>query len=1083
MAAETIGIVAACGQFVEESVKIIRFSKQIHDKFQDAPAEIDAWRQQIQGLEKLVAAVETSPALQVEDLKPTVKQAKAVSEKLLRIFEGIDFEKDDGFGHKSWRVVGGFLKEDEISKLFKEIERLKALLGDQIAVININQGHDKFARVESLIQDLSRSFRPGTDEDQCLQDLFITDPLSDRDGIITAKGRRTLGTCEWIPMTEEYRSWSTDQSGLLWISGPPGKGKTFISIFLTQLLQSSKPDATVIWFFCDNKVASRNTAVNILRGLIIQLIFKHNQLISRITPTWKIQGANLFQDNSFETLWRTFEDMLEALRDHEVCCVLDALDECDEPSLSSLIFKVQSLFEPDEKPAQVHSLKVIVTSREQPECLPATLSAFPHITLGLLEDDIQLYISDQISHLARIKGIEGLPIYQYIESTFRKRAGGTFLWVSFMVRDLEHKTVKEIEHALTQLPRDLPEVYERILSKIHPASKTTVANMLTWLLFTSRPLTVVELCEAIQIEPTSYLTKEQVCLDYIQSCGHLLQVSTGRPPNGVDYRVNRLPPLIPVNTRMTELNSEQSGTSLYVSFVHQSAKDFLRSHSSGLAALNGSMDPKKTHAQITNRLVSLLEMDRSFSPLFDAVKELPLLPYAVFNWSYHMREMGADFVSVLDEHKYFFRKSSEARDRWWAWYHLEYPGKEPPTDVPLLHMACITGLYRLLEYALLKRNTLLGLLRAREVNRVWGHDQETPLHLMVKQGQDKMVHLLLKYGADVSIKNVRGRTALDSAAFLGPYAVFLLLAASRTSREILEADAKSSISHRGRETLLHTAARGGHQDICRELVEKWHYDVEAKDKDGFTPLLVAVRCQHLSLASFLVRNLGAKTTPRIKILESAFCLRERSRINQALDSLSLNLGVDINAADEDGNTLFHQSYSPAFIMLEQCITAGLDFSKRNEEGETVLHRNFWLLATHERLHLVLTESHLSINARDSQGRTPLHALVTAAAHPDQAPWSLDLRNLVVLLDFGADRSLMDAHGRTPSELAAEYLKQGLDEIYIEEEIDSSDEIDEMPCTMSMILEILSRYATAPMNVRVVDQLSEDMGNGDQPAAT
>ncbi|KAM6532716.1 hypothetical protein FALCPG4_005767 [Fusarium falciforme] len=377
MAAETIGIVAACGQFVEQSVKIIRLSKQVHDKFQDAPAEIDAWRQQIQGLEKLVAAVDASPALQVEDLKPTVEQAKAVSDKLLRIFEGIDFEKDDSFGHRSWRVIGGLLKEDEIGDLFREIERLKALLGNQIAVININQGHDRFARVESLIQDLGRSFRPGTDEDQCLQDLFITDPLSDREGIITAKGRRTPGTCEWIPIIEEYQNWSAGRSSLIWISGPPGKGKTFISIFLTQLLESSKPDATVIWFFCDNKAASRNQAINILRGLIIQLIQKHNQLISRITPTWKIQGANLFQDSSFETIWRIFEGMLEALKDNEVCCVLDALDECDEPSLSALLFKVQSLFEPDKKSPLTHSLKLLVTSREQPDCLPATLPAFP----------------------------------------------------------------------------------------------------------------------------------------------------------------------------------------------------------------------------------------------------------------------------------------------------------------------------------------------------------------------------------------------------------------------------------------------------------------------------------------------------------------------------------------------------------------------------------------------------------------------------------------------------------------------------------------------------------------------------------
>ncbi|KAJ4223373.1 hypothetical protein NW759_006006 [Fusarium solani] len=912
MAAETIGIV--------------------HDKFQDAPAEIDAWRQQIQGLEKLVAAVEASPALQVEDLKPTVEQAKAVSEKLLRIFEGIDFEKDDGFGHKSWRV---------------EIERLKALLGDQIAVININQGYDKFARVESLIQDLGRSFRPGTDEDQCFQDLFITDPLSDRDGIITAKGRRTPGTCEWIPITEEYQNWSAGPSGVLWVSGPPGKGKTFISIFLTQLLQSSKSDATVIWFFCDNKVASRNKAINILRGLIIQLIQKHNQLISRITPTWRIQGANLFQENSFETLWRIFEDMLEALEGHQVCCVLDALGECDEPSLSSLLFKIQGLFEADGKSTLIHNLKLIVTSREQPECLPATLS--------------------------KIKGIEGLPLCQYIENAFRKRAGGTFLWVSFMARDLEHKAVGEIEHALTQLPKNLPEVYERILSSIYPESKTAVATLLTWLLFSSRPLTVVELCDAVQIEPTLYLTKEQVCLDHIQSCGHLLQVSTGRPPNGMDYRVNRLPPLIPVTTKMTELNSEESGACLYVSFVHQSAKDFLRNHSSGLAAMNGPVDSKKAHADITSRLVSLLAMDRPFSPLFDAAQDLPLLPYAIFNWNYHMREMGADFVPILDEHKGFFRRASEARDRWWTWYHLEYPPHEPPTHVPLLHMACITGLYHLLEYALLKRNTLLGLLRAREVNQACGFDQESPLHLMVKQGQDKMVHLLLKYGADVSIKNARGKTALDGAAFLGPYSVFLLLTASRTSREIIEADAKSSVSHRHRdhgETLLHTAARGGHQEICRELVEKWHYDIETKDEDGFTPLVVAVRCQHLTLASFLVKHLGAKTTPRIKILESVFYLREKSMTSEALESLSSNLGVDINATDEDGNTLFHRSYSPAFIMIEECITAGLDFDKRNQEGETVLHRNFWLSATHKRLRLVLNESHLDINARDNEGRTP-----------------------------------------------------------------------------------------------------------------
>lgn len=781
-----------------------------------------------------------------------------------------------------------------------------------------------------------------------------------------------------------------------------------------------------------------------------------------------------------------FEDILGALKDHEVCCVLDALDECDEPSLSSLLFKIQSLFEPDRKSIQAHSLKLLVTSREQPECLPATLSAFPHITLGLLEHDIQLYISDQISHLAKVKGIEGLPLCQHIESALRKRAGGTFLWVAFMVRDLEDKTVGEIEHVLTQLPNNLPEVYERILSKIHPGSKAAVTTLLTWLLFVPRPLAVAELCDAAQIEPTPYLTKEQVCLDYVQSCGHLLQVSTGRPPTTGDYRANWLPSLIPVSTKMTELKSEDLSNCLYVSFVHQSAKDFLRNHSSGLAAMNGVVDPKKAHANITNRLVSLLEMDCPFSRLNDAAKHLPLLPYAVFNWNYHMREMGADFAFVLDKRKDFFHRASEARNRWWAWYHLEYPGQELPIGAPLLHVACITGLYHLLEYALLKRNTLLGLLRSREVNRVWGHAQETPLHIAVKQGQDEMVHLLLKYGADISIKNTSGRTPLDSAAFYGPYSVFLLLTASRTCREMIEADLKPSISRYHRDNLLHTAVRGGHKEICRELVEKWHYDIETEDRQGSTPFLVALLCRHLALASFLVKHLGAKATPRAKILEYAFDWRKGFTGSKVLGFLSSNLGVGINATDEDGNTLFHQLYSPAFslFMVEECIAAGFDFNQRNKNGETVLHCNLWLSATHGRLRLVLKESHLDINARDDQGRTPLHSLVAIAGDPDEAlPWNLGLRNLVVLLNFGADRSLRDAHGRTPSELAAEYFQQRPNEISVEEGIDSFDEIDKMPCTVSMILEILSRYATAPLDVRVADGASEDMGNGDHPVAT
>jgi Cdc6-like AAA superfamily ATPase len=124
------------------------------------------------------------------------------------------------------------------------------------------------------LDEIKQSFRPGTEEDKCLQSLFITDSLNDREGLVTIKGHRTPGTFEWIPNTNQYRDWEASQNGLLWISGPPGKGKTMISIFLSKRLEIDNADDTVIWFFCDNKTASRNSAVNVIRGLMTQLIRK-----------------------------------------------------------------------------------------------------------------------------------------------------------------------------------------------------------------------------------------------------------------------------------------------------------------------------------------------------------------------------------------------------------------------------------------------------------------------------------------------------------------------------------------------------------------------------------------------------------------------------------------------------------------------------------------------------------------------------------------------------------------------------------------------------------------------------------------
>lgn len=76
----------------------------------------------------------------------------------------------------------------------------------------------------------------------CRNAIFLTDPHVDRESVISAKGTRVAGTCEWITHNKSYRTWlNSDGNGgtpcLLWISGGPGKGKTMLSVFLTEELE------------------------------------------------------------------------------------------------------------------------------------------------------------------------------------------------------------------------------------------------------------------------------------------------------------------------------------------------------------------------------------------------------------------------------------------------------------------------------------------------------------------------------------------------------------------------------------------------------------------------------------------------------------------------------------------------------------------------------------------------------------------------------------------------------------------------------------------------------------------------------
>lgn len=76
-----------------------------------------------------------------------------------------------------------------------------------------------------------------------------------------------------------------------------------------------------------------------------------------------------------------------------------------------------------------------------------------------------------------------------------------FRWVQCQLNSLRKcRTDKATRQALLNLPQDLDETYERILSKVSDEDYELVPRCLLWLAYTRRPLTLVELCEAVIVE-------------------------------------------------------------------------------------------------------------------------------------------------------------------------------------------------------------------------------------------------------------------------------------------------------------------------------------------------------------------------------------------------------------------------------------------------------------------------------------------------------------------------------------------------------------------------------------------------------
>ena len=107
-----------------------------------------------------------------------------------------------------------------------------------------------------------------------------------------------------------------------------------------------------------------------------------------------------------------------------------------------------------------------------------------------------------------------------------------FHWVRCQLDTITNcQNLRDIKMALKGLPKDLNETYARILSKISERKETAKAaeKILRWLVGSMRPLGLLELEEAIMIEPGTAELNEELrpvgsgTSGILASCGCLVE--------------------------------------------------------------------------------------------------------------------------------------------------------------------------------------------------------------------------------------------------------------------------------------------------------------------------------------------------------------------------------------------------------------------------------------------------------------------------------------------------------------------------------------------------------------------------------
>nr|XP_001391279.2 hypothetical protein ANI_1_1558064 [Aspergillus niger CBS 513.88] len=553
-------------------------------------------------------------------------------------------------------------------------------------------------------------------------------------------------TGDWLLNTAQYMKWKTNPNKILWIQGAAGCGKTVLCARIIKDLQDyggGEQSSSLCYFFMDAS-EERGVDINRVYGSFIRQLIHQGATIPRYLPRRRRMYGSLCGEQQSVSL-KELVDVLLLQFEHNYI-VLDGLDECEEylqdgfSGITELIKKMMK-----QTKGQRHLIVLGRNLEQLRNAFKSLKTSTVTIDSSTVNLDMQTALRHQFSHQAKFARWP-MSLKKKIEQSLLVQANGSFRLMDCQLQTLRRcATPQAVQKALKDLPKSLEEHYFMAISKIDESNRMSVKNLLRWVAFALRPLSLDEVTSAIAInvdrEHTPCIDEDLELLDpesFIDSCSSLVSTYCD--------------------------GDETKGTQdVYIKLAHFTVREFLTSD----AILGGTCSDFFMDIRLSHAFLASCSLAYFHHAVQSAAGDLwiyhPLARYAGHFWYEHKElsqgawqsfELESILLDLFDEDGPYFRLWTKVAnvDRPWLPDELS-----DTNDSTALYYSSYCGLTRVVKAVLDKGAS----------PNVSGGLYYRPLQAAACMGHLEIVQLLIEATAEVNAKGGALSTALGAAAAQG----------------------------------------------------------------------------------------------------------------------------------------------------------------------------------------------------------------------------------------------------------------------------------------------------------------------------